>query len=60
MNDSGPASSAHQSVLTERPDADRGPMDTTILWYVMAIGVAVLVGVVVWKFLEGKADRGNR
>lgn len=51
---------AHSSVLTERPTDHRQPMDTTVLGYAMALGLAVLVAVVIWKFLEGRADRGER
>lgn len=48
------------NVLCERPTDHRQPMDTTVLWYALALGAAVLVGVAVWNWLERKADRGNR
>lgn len=46
----------HQSVLTERPTDTRPPMDPAVLWYALALGAAVLVGVAVWTWL----DRGNK
>ncbi len=52
--------SAHTSVLTERPTEHRQPMDMTVLGYAMALGLAVLVAVGIWYWLERKADRGNR
>jgi sensor domain CHASE-containing protein len=48
------------SVLCERPTDHRKPMDSSYLDYAMALGLAVLFGVVIWKFLETKADRGER
>lgn len=50
----------HSSVLTERPTDTRQPMDTTALWYALAAGLAVVVGMAIWTWLERKADQGSR
>jgi len=53
---------SHASVLSERPDADRTwtPETGVVLWYCMAAGLAVLIGVGIWYWLGEKLRRIER
>lgn len=46
-------------ILCERPTDTRQPLDAGALWYAMAAGVAIVIGMAIWTWLERKADRGS-
>lgn len=48
------------SVLCERPTDHRQPVDTTVLCWALALGIALLIAMGTWTWLERKADRGGR
>lgn len=49
----------HVSVLTERPTDHRQPMDITVLWYAMALGVAILIAAGIAHWLRPKVRGGE-